>query len=238
MTIVETQIKLQALIRSGFVPESEFANKIATLGAPSEKQRYWIEKLAAEGEAVKAEAEKPAQASIDLTKLMAFFNAATTRGKLQRPGARLFLSDEKTIIQVRMSNPKGKSAGCLWVATHCGELLGKVTAQGAITLNKGMSDRHEDIINTLKQFAEMPAIVAAVFGRLTGKCAFCYLDLSDHRSTEVGYGKKCATNYGLPWGSKESHQAVITELKQAARIGQETPDWRPTELMPEDYYSL
>lgn len=41
---------------------------------------------------------------------------------------------------------------------------------------------------------------ASEFGRITESCIFCSRTLTDDRSKEVGYGKKCAQNHDLPWG--------------------------------------
>lgn len=54
----------------------------------------------------------------------------------------------------------------------------------------------------LRSMATDPEGTAREFGRLTGRCCFCNLKLSDDRSVEVGYGKVCAQRYGLEWGSK------------------------------------
>lgn len=53
----------------------------------------------------------------------------------------------------------------------------------------------------LAAFAADPAKVGGDDGRLHGRCCFCRLPLSDERSTAVGYGKKCASNFGLAWGA-------------------------------------
>jgi len=34
----------------------------------------------------------------------------------------------------------------------------------------------------------------------TGNCCFCRRELTDKRSTEVGYGPICADHFSLPWG--------------------------------------
>lgn len=43
-------------------------------------------------------------------------------------------------------------------------------------------------------------VVVSSYGKVTGRCAFCHLPLSDERSTAVGYGPICAQHYSLPWG--------------------------------------
>jgi hypothetical protein len=58
----------------------------------------------------------------------------------------------------------------------------------------------EELVELLGHFAEHPAEVAGDHGKLTGRCAFCNLPLSDERSTEVGYGPICASHFNLPWG--------------------------------------
>jgi hypothetical protein len=45
-----------------------------------------------------------------------------------------------------------------------------------------------------------PVEGARDFSRLTGNCSFCNLPLTDDRSQIIGYGKRCAAKYGLPWG--------------------------------------
>lgn len=52
----------------------------------------------------------------------------------------------------------------------------------------------------LTAMAANPARAAAEYGHLTGVCCFCSRPLTDDRSTAVGYGKVCASHYGLPWG--------------------------------------
>lgn len=41
---------------------------------------------------------------------------------------------------------------------------------------------------------------AAAHGHAHGNCVFCSRDLTDERSTTVGYGPVCAERYSLPWG--------------------------------------
>jgi hypothetical protein len=49
----------------------------------------------------------------------------------------------------------------------------------------------------LSELATDPHAVVAKYGSLTGHCCFCNLPLSEDHSTTVGYGRKCAENYGL-----------------------------------------
>ena len=57
-------------------------------------------------------------------------------------------------------------------------------------------------VSILAQLATQPAQLAAKHGKLTGHCCFCNSELSDEKSTNVGYGPVCAKRWGLPHGSK------------------------------------
>lgn len=52
----------------------------------------------------------------------------------------------------------------------------------------------------LRAIADDLTGAAAAYGHLTGKCSFCSLPLELGESVARGYGKKCASNHGLPWG--------------------------------------
>ena len=41
---------------------------------------------------------------------------------------------------------------------------------------------------------------ASAFGKIYGQCVYCSRPLTDERSKEAGYGRKCAEEHGLPWG--------------------------------------
>lgn len=41
---------------------------------------------------------------------------------------------------------------------------------------------------------------ASNHGHTYGQCVFCFLELTDERSVDVGYGQICAGKHNLPWG--------------------------------------
>jgi Family of unknown function (DUF6011) len=64
----------------------------------------------------------------------------------------------------------------------------------------GKVQSYDAVIAALLEFAENPVETAVAYGRATGICCFCNKDLTDERSTSVGYGPVCAKKWGLPWG--------------------------------------
>jgi hypothetical protein len=80
--------------------------------------------------------------------------------------------------------------------------LGRITVDGTYQPGRAANGRTEAITARLRAFAATPALVAKDSARLTGRCCFCNLALTDERSTAVGYGATCADHYGLPWGAR------------------------------------
>lgn len=58
-------------------------------------------------------------------------------------------------------------------------------------------------IKSLRAGDRMTAEQAKNFSDLYGVCVFCTKPLTDERSIFAGYGEKCASNHGLPWGATE-----------------------------------
>lgn len=76
---------------------------------------------------------------------------------------------------------------------------GAISASGEWELPRmnGVPQSVKDLVQAL---ANDPEKVASEYGKLTGNCCFCGAQLSDGRSTEVGYGPVCARNFFMPWG--------------------------------------
>jgi hypothetical protein len=70
----------------------------------------------------------------------------------------------------------------------------------------------------LSEMANDPAGFAARYGKKSGRCCFCNAELTDERSTTVGYGKICAVHWGLPCGCT----AIRTRRNGAAAVAAPT----------------
>lgn len=71
---------------------------------------------------------------------------------------------------------------------------------GNTETEKGYWTMASGVVTRLRESDLLSAEDAAAFGQLYGTCIFCWKDLTDERSIEVGYGPVCAENRGLPWG--------------------------------------
>lgn len=90
---------------------------------------------------------------------------------------------------------------------------GRITLDGVFQPSRDIEGPFRDAVAArLRAFAAEPSKVGGEDGRLHGRCCFCRKALSDERSTVLGYGRKCAQNWDLPWGGEKfSFQAEAVE---------------------------
>ncbi len=143
---------------------------------------------------------KPAQtgeAVGDLSTFTRIFEKAATH--LKKPRLTI-MDDEGHSLCIYVAPSTSVNAGCIYVKsgdrTH---YYGKINTAGKFV----SSDAPASIAAYLRKFAQNPEAEAARYGKLTGRCCFCAKQLTDSRSTEVGYGPQCAEKWNLSWGSRK-----------------------------------
>lgn len=139
----------------------------------------------------------------NLDGLMALF-ARAKASSLKFPKISLQLADGQPVV-LGVAGPQAKAPGTINVTDGdpfgANKWFGRVTTQG--TWEPSRQVTADDMVSIKALLTAMSADAAATaseYGKLTGHCCFCRKGLTDARSTEVGYGKTCAANYGLAWG--------------------------------------
>lgn len=84
-----------------------------------------------------------------------------------------------------------------FVAVYVGDLKGSLHP---VTSKLRMENITGEVRDVLYEIATDPVSFAKKYGLGTGLCCFCSKPLCDERTLAVGYGKKCAQNWSLPWG--------------------------------------
>jgi hypothetical protein len=171
-------------------------------GKLSEKQWFWVDTLAARISA--GPAEPVTQEVGDFAGVIALFQKA--RRHLRYPRIWLQLADGRPLA-LALAGPNSSRAG--WVNMTDGRpfgqnlFYGRVSPAGHWEMGQAIDEIVGDrVAELLHRLAAEPEQVAASYGKLTGCCCFCTSQLSDPKSTEVGYGPVCAKRWGLPWGTK------------------------------------
>jgi hypothetical protein len=193
-----TNLRIEAL-RSN---TSDFAQSLCSQfdskGFLSDKQMFWVDKLVDE-----ADQPTPSYGTVDadMTGIVKLMHDATEN--LKWPKIRLATKDDKPVV-LSVAGPNSKTPGAINV-TDGGPYgnntwYGRIQTDGEFQPSRSCND---EVVDLLVNISDHPVEAAAAHGHKTGNCCFCSRQLTDKRSTDVGYGPVCAGNYGLPWGECE-----------------------------------
>lgn len=160
--------------------------------------------------AAKAAAVQPRTRIGNLAGIFALFDQA--RKHLKFPAIVLVVPGTVDLhIRINVAGPSAKEPGSLTVCdaardedTRKREWLGRIHKDGTFWATNVGKNYMPRLAQRLTEFADNPAKVAGEDGRLHGRCCFCRQALTDERSTAVGYGKTCASHFGLPWGDAKT----------------------------------
>lgn len=174
----------------------------------SDKQAPWIQRLL--DRALEIESPKPAELVADMTPINDLFHKAAL--KLKKPAIVLAAEGIEGVLRL---TPSRKYVGSVTVTAaptvrssfEDRDWLGTVKDDGTFFASSTVGNRKDATVAALRRFAADPVTGAKESARLTGRCCFCNLALTDARSTEVGYGSTCAENFGLPWGNRKAKAA-------------------------------
>lgn len=211
---VQDQVRLLELAKDSLnVSDRSFAESLCNAfnrgRTLSTKQIYWVGKLL-------QRASRPAPVAatqVNVTRIIELFERA--RLHLKFPAIVLSVQQGQRIELFRFSlaGERARFPGSINItsyeknpATGQRNFFGRVHRDGHLESHENADAQILSlVIQAVKKFAADPVGVAAAHGRLTGHCCFCHKRLTDERSTAVGYGKICASHFGLSWGSTEGH---------------------------------
>lgn len=175
----------------------------------SQKQAVYVDKLIA-----RANGEGPRKVG-DMAGILALFDRA--KKHLKYPAIVLGVPElgPDVSIRVNVAGARAKIPGSLTVVDGNKDDDGERSWLGRILLDGVFMPSNECIDSLaapaigkrLAEFAANPSRVAGEHGRLTGRCCFCRIRLTDERSTAVGYGATCAKNFGLEYPAKVAARA-------------------------------
>lgn len=179
----------------------------------SEKQWYWVDRLAAEATGTPAPVATTTVEVGDFHKVLALFK--TAREHLRFPKITLQVGAHP--LSLSMAGASAKQPGTVNVTDGrpFGQNVwyGRVTPDGDWQVNlRAPQEDLQAVESFLFKFAAKPAETASEYGRLTGRCCFCNSALTDKKSTAAGFGQTCAKHFGL----ESEWKAAQPVLKEAA----------------------
>jgi len=201
----ERILKLQKALPTLSASNVEFAGSLILQhndrGKLSDKQWFWVEKLAAD--AGKPQPE-PKSVEGNFKPLWDMLTAASA--SLKYPKIRM-TTEGGSPIRLSLAGPRSKYRGDVMVSDGgpfgSNVWYGRINPEGAWFIPfKSRCGHHEfeAVANALREMVESPADVAAAYGQRYGSCCFCGKELTTKESVSAGYGPICAGKWGLPWG--------------------------------------
>lgn len=174
---------------------TDLARKAARY-TPTDQQEAWLHIKAIQWlDGAKSEQNRLATAKVlNVVGIIRLLEKAKDSG-LKLPGIRIAL-DRQRSIKLTVAGGRARIPGSINILRGR-DWFGRIRLDGTLDLKSTTPDW---VTQLLVEFAADPITVARRYGRLTDSCSFCGKDLSDDRSTKVGYGPTCASRYQLPWG--------------------------------------
>jgi hypothetical protein len=179
--------------------------KKSTVGNPMKRlsggQWWWvnhkIEQNAERNSVVPPEREKVEIG--DMKGIIRLFDKAKQHLKKAAVVVAVKVDEEIQTIRLKPASPNGRVPDSIDVLNGNREWMGRILRSGQFEISPRASVEARTYIGDLRDFAADPETGAKRSARLTGRCVFCNTALKDERSTRVGYGKTCASHYGLSW---------------------------------------
>jgi len=129
---------------------------------------------------------------------------------LLNPMVRLEVGGQTVVL--KLAGSRSRNSGKVSVASDHrfgeGDFYGWIDADGSFNARQGTPQQVVDILNSL---ADDPVAAIAAIGKESGRCCYCYAELTTVQSKIAGCGKKCADNYSVPYPSAaDTRQALET----------------------------
>lgn len=124
------------------------------------------------------------------------FLTASASG-LKLPEIYLALGKDQREVKLKLAPAHGKNPNCVYV-TCGGDYCGKIDKNGTF---HPAGERPEGLPELLMELHRDPVGTAKHYGKITSRCCFCGLKLSNITSIYNGYGEICAGRYNLPYSN-------------------------------------
>lgn len=192
--------------------DSKFAQSLTrdAKGNPlnlSDEQLAWAHVIVVEANKKEAEVKVETAVIGDISLLIEMFELSSKH--LQKPRIRLQFADGTKIEVFR-----DKAVG--FVVSVNKKLAGRIKISDQLFHpSANLGHKRAELVSILTGLCINPVRIAQLYGKATGRCCFCGLDLTDPRSVVVGYGPICAERWGFPWGGdkKELAETLNNEAK-------------------------
>jgi hypothetical protein len=129
-------------------------------------------------------------------------------------------------ICLKLAGKNSRNPGYVSVASSHkygeGQFYGWIDDDGNLDRRKSCGD---DVIGLLNRVAADPANVINELGKELGRCCYCWAELSQVQSKIVGCGKKCASNYGVPYPNAAETREFVASHPEVLEGATDADRW-------------
>lgn len=221
--------RLVELVENGTIRNSfaaDLARQIQHRGWVSPKQIAWVQKFVADIDQPVLPAGGNVPGSVgtggsNMVKIVEHFT--TARENLKYP--KIVVTDPETDITLclKPAGQRSKYFGSIIVTSdrsYDATYYGHIRVDGTFIPAGRAPNEQREVVALLERIAVDPAGELGRLGKASGCCCFCQRELTDDRSTYVGYGPICAKKWGLVWGEKNEKSTTANDTDSGATSGE------------------
>jgi hypothetical protein len=144
---------------------------------------------------------------------------------LLHPMVGLKVGEQEVVL--KLAGAKSRHNGKVSVASDHryghGDFYGWIDEQGTFN-TRGCPQEVTDILDRV---AVDPARVISEIGKESGRCCYCFAELTTVQSKIAGCGKTCADNYGVDYPRAAETRQVIAEHPEILEGASDREKWEP-----------
>jgi hypothetical protein len=142
---------------------------------------------------------------------------------LLHPMVGLLVGEQNVVL--KLCGPKSKKSGQVSVASDHkyghGEFYGYIDEEG----NFNSRGCPEAVIEILERVNQDPARVISEIGKESGRCCYCFAELTQVGSKIAGAGKTCAGNYGLEYPRAADIRRYVLDNPEVLEGSSDADKW-------------
>jgi len=230
-TNIEVAQEFRKLVEGGQLT-GEFPESLYTAGKKYKRytpgQIPWLHVLVAQHEGVQTKpSTSPTLTGLGLIHAH-LTNCRTSRetgGKgLLNPMVGLLVGNQNVVL--KLAGPKSRNNGKVSVAEDhrygVGQFYGWIDNNGNFTTR---NPPPQTVINILKRVTQDPARVISEIGKESGRCCYCFAQLTTVQSKIAGAGKRCTLNYSVNYPNAEETRRILTNTPEILEGASDREKW-------------
>lgn len=224
-------VEFRRLVENGDLDGNGFAHSLYNgakkHGSYTNNQLPWLHVIIANHE------ERPTRPNSGMTGLQLIHEHLANCRKSKADGGKGLLHPMVGLtvggqdVVLKLAGPKSRNCGKVSVASDHryghGQFYGWIDESGNMT-SKGMPDAVKEI---LVRVAQDPARVISEIGKESGRCCYCFSELTTVQSKIAGAGKRCSDNYRVDYPTAAATRLILEEDAGVLEGASDREKWEP-----------